>query len=44
MKQILLRSVPDDLHKKVRMAALQAGISMQAFIIEAMAAAVKGKK
>jgi predicted HicB family RNase H-like nuclease len=41
VKQIHLRKVPDELHKKVKTAAAQAGKSMQDFIIEAMASAAK---
>jgi predicted HicB family RNase H-like nuclease len=44
VKQIHLRKVPEDLHRKVKTAAAQAGKSMQDFILEAMATAVRGKK
>ncbi len=44
VKQILLRKVPDELHKKVKTAAAQAGIPMQDFILQAIEAVVKVKK
>jgi len=44
VKQILLRKVPDYLHRLVKIAAAQAGKSMQDWIIEAMTEEVeKGK-
>jgi plasmid stability protein len=44
MKQILIRKVPDDLHKKLKAAAVQAEKPMQDYIVEILAAAMKGKK
>jgi len=44
MKQIMLRKVPDDLHRAVKTAAAAAGMSMQDFILQAMAMAVKTKR
>jgi len=42
--QVILRKVPDDLHRKVKVAAAAAGISMQDFIIKLMQKEVeKGK-
>ena len=41
MKQILLRKVPDDLHKKLKAAAVEAEKSMQDYIIEILARAVR---
>ncbi len=44
MKQVILRKVPDDLHRKVKVAAAEAGESMQDFIIKLMQKEVeKGK-
>jgi plasmid stability protein len=43
VKHVLLRKVPDELHKKVKAAAARAGKSMQDFILDAMVAAVKRK-
>jgi plasmid stability protein len=40
LKQILLRKVPDDLHKKLKAAAVQAEKPMQSYIIEILARAV----
>ncbi len=46
MKQILLRHVPDDVHKKLKAAAVQAEKPMQDFIVEILAEAMRkaGKK
>jgi predicted HicB family RNase H-like nuclease len=44
VKAILLRSVPDDLHRQVKVSAAAAGISMQDFILRAIRKEVeKGK-
>jgi len=43
VKQILLRKVPDDLHREVKTASAAAGKSMQDFIIALLRAAVKVK-
>ena len=40
MKQILLRKVPDDVHKKLKRAAVDAEISMQDYIIQVLSRAV----
>ena len=44
MKQILLRKVPEELHKKLKMGAAQAGKPMQDFIVEILTAGMKEKK
>jgi predicted HicB family RNase H-like nuclease len=44
MKQLILRKVPDELHRLVKVAAAASGVSMQDFIIELMRKEVeKGK-
>ncbi|MGD0728415.1 MAG: toxin-antitoxin system HicB family antitoxin [Spirochaetia bacterium] len=44
MKQVILRNVPDELHRQVKVAAAAAGMSMQDFIIKLMEKEVaKGK-
>ena len=44
MKTLIIRKVPDELHRLVKMAAAGDGVSMQDFIIELMRKAVeKGK-
>lgn len=45
MKQIILRNVPDDIHKKLKLAAVQAEIPMQNLIMEILTREVgKAKK
>ena len=44
MKQIILRKVPDDLHKKLKTAAAQAEKPMQTLIVELLAEAVEKAK
>jgi plasmid stability protein len=36
MKTLIIRKVPDDLHRQVKVAAAEAGESMQDFIIKLM--------
>jgi predicted HicB family RNase H-like nuclease len=44
MKTLIIRKVPDDLHRRVKMAAAEAEQSMQDFIIKLMQKEVeKGK-
>jgi len=44
MKQVILRKVPDELHRQVKTAAASAGLTMQDWIIVAMQREVeKGK-
>ena len=44
MKTLIIRKVPDELHRKVKVAAAEAGESMQDFIIKLMEKEVaKGK-
>ena len=44
MKQVILRKVPDELHRQVNTAAASAGLTMQDWIIVAMQREVeKGK-
>ena len=44
MKNILLRNVPDEVHRQTKMAAAAAGVSLQSFIIGLMQREVaKGK-
>ena len=42
MKSILLRKVPEDLHREVKAAAAHAGKSMQDLIIETLAEKTAG--
>lgn len=42
MKSILLRKVPEDLHREVKAAAAHEGTSMQDFIVGTLANAVHG--
>lgn len=40
MKQILLRKVPENLHREVKAAAAHGGMSMEDFIVEVLSNAV----
>ena len=44
MKQILLRHVPDDLHKRLKAGAAMAGESLQDYIVEILTREVGKKK
>ncbi len=44
MKQVILRKVPDDLHRKIKAAAALAGESLQDFIIKLMMKEVEKSK
>ena len=43
MKQIIIR-VPDDLHKRLKLASVQADTSMKEVVIDALARAEQGGK
>jgi plasmid stability protein len=43
MKQMLIRNIPDELHRRVKMAAAAASMTLQDFVLEAMRKEVEKK-